>query len=273
MIMHNNIKPYISLLKVRFLNGMQYRAAAIGGIATQFFWGLMLIFIYRAFYGDAASAGGFSYKDLVSFIWLQQAFLAFIFLYDWDAELLEMITTGGISYELCRPVNLYHIWYVKLLSKRLASGIMRFGPVMALGFLMPYPYNLSPPQSPLSFLLFIATLFLGLLLLVALSMIIYISIFKTMSPVGSITAFGIVGEFFAGMTIPIPLMPDWLQRVCFILPFRWTSDLPLRVYSGNIGITEALAGIAVQSLWITALVLTGMLIMKRITHLSVVQGG
>lgn len=267
------MKPYISLLRVRFLNGLQYRAAALGGLATQFFWGIMLVFIYKAFYGDAVSSNGFSYKDLVTFVWLQQAFLSFIFLYDWDSELLDMITTGGISYELCRPVNIYQVWYVKLLSKRLSRGALRFAPVVILGFLLPYPYNLSFPQSPVSFLFFIVTLFLGLFLLVAISMLIYISIFKTMSPIGSIGIFGVVGEFFSGMTIPIPLMPSWLQKICIALPFRWTADLPLRVYSGNIGTAEALTGIAIQLFWIVLLVLVGAFFMKRITRLSVVQGG
>ena len=267
------MKPYFSLLRVRFLNGLQYRAAALGGLATNFFWGIMLVFIYTAFYNGAESSNGFSFKDLITFIWLQQAFISFIFLYDWDAEMLDMITSGGISYELCRPVSIYQVWYVKLFSKRLARGVLRFVPVIILGFVMPHPYNLSLPQSPLSFLLFIITLFMGLVLLVAISMMIYISIFKTMSPIGSVGISGIVGEFFSGMTIPIPLMPDWLQRVCMALPFRWTSDLPLRVYSGNIGTAEAITGIGVQAVWIFILVLVGSLIMKRVTRLSIVQGG
>ena len=267
------MKPYISLLRVRVLNGLQYRAAALGGLATQIFWGLMLIFIYGAFYGGAASSNGFSYKDLVSLIWLQQAFLSFVMLYDWDGEMLDMIMTGGISYELCRTVNIYQIWYVRLLSKRLARGMLRFAPIIILAFLMPYPYNLSLPQSPISFLLFVVALFMGLFLLVAISMLIYISIFKTMSPIGSITMFGLIGEFFSGGTIPIPLMPYWLQNVSMALPFRWTADLPLRVYSGNIGTTDALIGIGMQAIWIIILVTAGALIMKKITRLSVVQGG
>ena len=267
------MKAYISLLRVRFLNGMQYRAAALGGISTQFFWGIMLIFIYGAFYGDADIAGGFLFKDLVTYIWLGQAFLAFQMLYDWDGELLDMITSGGISYELCRPVDLYYVWYIKLLSKRLARGTLRFAPIIIIAFLMPYPYNLSLPQSPVSFVLFIVTLFFGLFLLVAVSMLVYISVFKTMSPTGSVMAFGLIGEFFSGHTIPIPLMPEWLQRICMFLPFRWTVDLPLRVYSGNIGVREAITGVAVQSVWIAALTLTGWLMMKQITRLSAVQGG
>jgi len=265
--------PYISLLRVRFLNGLQYRAAALGGLTTQVFWGLMLIFIFSAFYGDAPASGGFLFSELVTFIWLQQAFLTFIFLYDWDNELLEMITTGGISYELCRPIDIYQVWYVKLLSKRLAGGTLRFSPIILLGFLMPYPFNLSLPQSPLSFLLFLITLFLGLLLLVSILMIIYISIFKTTSPIGSIGILSTVGSFLAGHSIPIPLMPPWLQQVTAFMPFRWTSDLPLRVYSGHIGTEEALVGILMQVFWITVLVSAGTLIMKSVTRLSTVQGG
>ena len=267
------MKPYLSLLRVRFINGLQYRAAAFGGLITQVFWGLMLVFMYRAFYAGAASANGFTYKDLVSFIWLQQAFLSFLFLYDWDMELLEMITTGSISYELCRPVEIYQVWYVKLLSKRLARGVMRFAPVILLGFIMPYPYNLTLPESPASFLLFLITMLLGLLLLVAISMLIYISIFKTTSPIGSIGILSIIGEFFSGMTIPVPLMPGWLQQICYALPFRWTADFPLRVYSGSISIHEALTGVGVQLLWTAALVLAGAAVMKRVTRLSLVQGG
>ena len=233
----------------------------------------MLVFIYTAFYDGAEHANGFLYKDLISFIWLQQAFLSFIFLYDWDSELLEMITTGGISYELCRPVVVYRVWYMKLLSKRLAMGVLRFAPVVLVGFLMPRPYNLSLPDGLISLILFIVTLFMGLILLVAISMLIYISIFKTLSPVGSMGIFCIIGEFFSGMTVPLPLMPDWLQRVCYYLPFRWTSDLPLRAYSGSIGQVEALTGVAVQAAWIILLVSAGSLIMKRVTKLSMVQGG
>ena len=267
------MRRYYSLLRVRFLNGLQYRAAAFGGLATQFAWGIMLIFIYAAFFGDAAYSNGFSFRDLVSYVWLQQAFLMFIFLYDWDAELFDMITTGGISYELCRPINLYQIWYVKLFSKRLAAGLLRFSPILVIGFLMPYPFSLSLPHSPLSFLLFLISLFLGLTLLVSISMMIYISVFKTMHPAGSMLIFGIAGEFFSGMAVPIPLMPEWLQNITAFMPFRWTADLPLRVYSGHIGTEDALFGISMQILWITVLVTVGMLIMKRVTRLSVVQGG
>lgn len=267
------MKPYISTLRVRFLNGLQYRAAALGGLATQFFWGVMAILIYQAFYMSGGQPQTLGFSQLVTYIWLQQAFLALIMLYDWDYELFDMITSGNISYELCRPCNLYGFWYVKLLSRRLSSATLRFSPIIAVAFLLPAPYKLSLPHSPVSFLLFIITMLSGLLLLVAISMIIYISVFKTMSPVGSMAFIGIAGEFFSGMTIPIPLMPEWLQKVCYIMPFRWTADLPLRIYSGNINVNEAVISIGVQFIWIAMLVSAGSMVMQRITRHVVVQGG
>lgn len=266
------MRPYISSLRVRFLSGLQYRAAALGGLATQFFWGIMAIFIYEAFY-SVGQQQMLSFHQLVTYIWLQQAFLALLMLYDWDYELFDMITSGNISYELCRPCSIYWLWYVKLLSKRLAGAALRFSPIILISILLPSEYRLGLPESPLSFILFVITLFLGVLVLVSISMLIYISVFKTMSPVGSMAFVGILGEFFSGMTIPIPLMPAWLQKLCYMLPFRWTADLPLRIYSGNIGIDEAFLSIGVQLFWIGLLAGTGWAVMERISRKVVLQGG
>ncbi len=267
------MRTYLSFFKMRFINGLQYRVAALNGLTTQFFWGIMFIFVCEAFYKSGGTPSTISWKDLVTLIWLQQAFLAFIMLYDWDSELFNMVIQGNISYELCRPVDIYKLWYVKLFSRRLSDATLRFSPIIIIALLLPQQYKLSLPQSIFSFILFLITMFLGLSLLVSISMLIYISVFKTMSPIGSMGLIGVFGEFFSGATIPVPLMPIWLQKVCYMMPFRWYSDFPLRVYSGNIPLNEALVGVFIQIFWIIILVSMGSILMKRFTRLSLVQGG
>jgi ABC-2 type transport system permease protein len=93
---------------------------------------------------------------------------------------------------------------------------------------------MSLPPDSITFLIFFISLILGLLVVVAISMLIYISVFITMSPTGSMLMICIVGEFFAGLVIPIPLMPIWLQKIVYVLPFRLTCDLPFRIYSRHI---------------------------------------
>lgn len=267
------MSAYISVLRLRLLNGMQYRTAALAGVATQFFWGFMYIMIFEAFYEHALQTPPMSLKELITYLWLQQAFLAFIMLWFRDNELFDLITTGNIAYELCRPCGIYGFWYAKLLAQRLSSAFLRSFPILIVAFLLPQPYRMTLPANLTTFLLFISSIILGLLLLVAISMFIYISVFITMSPVGSLLMFSVIGEFFAGLTIPIPLMPTWMQNIAYMLPFRFTADFPFRVYSGHIPQDEALIGILFQLAWLVVLVLLGRLAFQKALQRVVVQGG
>ena len=178
---------------------MQYRAAALAGVATQFFWGFMYIMIFEAFYQHSPITPPISLKELITYIWLQQSFLAFIMLWFRDNELFGLITSGNIAYELCRPCEIYGFWYAKLLARRLSSALLRCFPILVVAFFMPEPYRMTLPPNLATGMLFLLALTFGLFLLVAISMFIYISVFITMSPVGSLLVFGVIGEFFPGI--------------------------------------------------------------------------
>jgi ABC-2 type transport system permease protein len=264
---------YYSVLKLRLLNGLQYRSAALAGVATQFFWGFMYIMIFEAFYEHALHDPPMTLKEVIIYIWLQQSFLAFIMLWFRDNELFELITSGNIAYELCRPCDLYGFWYSKLLAQRLSSALLRCFPIILVAFLMPEPYRMILPPDWATGLLFLLSLLLGLLLLVTISLFIYISVFITMSPVGSLLVFGVIGEFLSGLIIPIPLMPEWLQKIVYLFPFRLTADFPFRVYSGHIPQDEAMLGILQQCIWLLVLIWLGKLAMNKVLNRVVVQGG
>lgn len=267
------MNAYLSVWKLRFITGLQYRAAALAGMATQLFFGFIFIMIYIAFYSQSTVQPPISLKELVAFVWLQQIFLSFVMLWFRDNEIFQLITSGNIAYELCRPCSIYPFWYSKLIAQRLSSAILRCFPILIVAFLLPEPYRLTLPPSPLTLALFLVTLLLGLLVLVSISMFIYISVFWTMSPTGSILMIAIAGEFFAGMVIPVPLMPQWLQNITYALPFRWTADFPFRVYSGQIPQAEAMWGILVQLIWLVVLVSAGRWCLNRALRQVVVQGG
>jgi ABC-2 type transport system permease protein len=267
------MNAYLSVWKLRFITGLQYRAAALAGMATQFFFGLIFIMVYVSFYNHSSARPPLSLKDIVSYIWLQQAFLGFVALWFRDQDIFQLIIGGNISYELCRPCGIYQFWYAKLLATRLSSVALRCLPIFLVVFLLPQPFRMGLPPSLITFVLFLVSLLLGLLVTVAISMLIYISVFWTMSPAGSILMIAVVGEFFAGMVIPVPLMPIWLQKIVYLLPFRWTMDFPFRVYSGQIPALEACWGIPVQFLWLSVLIVVGRWCLNRALWQVVVQGG
>lgn len=266
------MKTYFSVFRLRMLNGLQYRVAALAGLATQFFWGFMYIMIYEAFYLHSINTP-IDFDQLVTYVWLQQAFLALVALWLRDPELFQLIISGNIAYELCRPSDTYRFWYAKLLGQRLSSALLRCIPIILIASFLPKPYRIEMPPDMFTFILFLVTLILGLFVIVAISMLIYISVFVTLNPTGSILLFGVIGEFLAGLIIPIPFMPPWLQKIAYVLPFRYTADLPFRVYSGNIPVQEAFQGIGIQLIWLILLFILGQYTMNKALRRVVVQGG
>ena len=76
----------------------------------------------------------------------------------------------------------------------------------------------------------------------------------------------------AGMVIPLPLFPDWLQPCSIGNRFGGLS-MPFRIYSGNIPPTVALLEIVSQGIWVGCLVWLGRVLLARGTRKLVVQGG
>ena len=93
---------YLSYFKLRFQAALQYRAAALAGIATQIFFGLVFIMVYLAFYESNASSP-MEESSLVSYLWLNQAFFSLIYMMYKDREIFDLIKNGNIAYELVRP--------------------------------------------------------------------------------------------------------------------------------------------------------------------------
>ena len=89
---------YLSLFRVRFLHGLQYRAAAYAGVATQFAWGFMEILMFSAFYKANSAAFPMSFQALSSYIWLQQALLALFMMWFLDEDIFASIRDGHVAY-------------------------------------------------------------------------------------------------------------------------------------------------------------------------------
>jgi ABC-2 type transport system permease protein len=271
-------KPYLGIFKIRFIAGMQYRAAAWAGVATQFFWGAMQLLIFHAFYqssflNNPGAAAPMSFSQLADYIWMRQAFLALVMLWSMDNELLNNISSGNVAYELARPLSLYAFWFARILAFRISRTLLRCFPIFIVAFLLPGSWGFHLPESGLTLALFLPSLILSALLSTALSMVICLLTFITLSPVGSRLIMGAAAEFLMGAIIPIPFMPPLWQRITSFLPFRYTADFPFRVYSGNISGQEALFGLAIQVFWILALVFLGILGFRACLKRLVIQGG
>ena len=53
----------------------------------------------------------------------------------------------------------------------------------------------------------------------------------------------------SGRLVPLTLMPDWVQAIAWVLPFRWTFYFPIEALVGDLSNAELLGGLAMQLLW------------------------
>lgn len=267
------MNKYMAIIRIRFTNSLQYRAAALAGIATQFAWGLMELLAFSAFYRANPAAFPMELSQTVSYIWLQQAFLALFMVWFFEGEIFASITSGSIAYELSRPMDLYSRWFCQSVANRLARALLRCLPILIVAFLVPQPFRLSLPESVGQFMLFLLSVVLSLCVVIAFSMLVYISTFYTLSPMGVRIISAVLADFMAGGIIPLPFFPPVFRAVAELTPFGSMQNMPLRIYSGNIAGIDAVQGIALQLFWLFTLVLIGRLIMKNALNRVIVQGG
>ena len=265
------MKKYISFFKLRFNMALQYRTSAIAGMLTQFFWGIMQILIYMAFYKNGAGTG-MALEQLISYIWLRQAFYSLIN-HVTDVDIKSSIENGNVAFELIKPINLYWIWFSKTISSRMAACLLKCIPVILIASILPGNINLNGPANLGTLVLFAIILFVGMFIMTSIINLFYISIFYTTTSKGTTSIFYALLEFFGGGFIPIALMPKAWQTICYLFPISLATDLPFRIYTGNINILEGIRFMGVQFAWLCILITLGNILLKKILKNVVIQGG
>ncbi|MBQ1256884.1 MAG: ABC transporter permease [Clostridia bacterium] len=267
------MKPYFTFFRMRLIHSLQYRTAALAGVATQFFWGFMEIQLYRAFYAEHANAFPMPLEALVSYIWLRQAFLMLFNTWTFEGELFQSILNGNVAYELCRPADLYFMWFARTAAVRISKTLLRFWPILLVAFLLPAPIGMSLPPDAGAFLLFLLSSALTLGVTVAFTLIVYFSCFYTVSADGIRAVLTPLSELLTGGLLPVPFMPAFFQTLIRFSPFGAMMNTPLRIYSGHISGTDALEAILLQVFWLICMTLCGMLLQRRGMKKLCVQGG
>lgn len=266
------MRGLISLFKLRFMLNLQYRAAALAGVFTQIFFGLVMVMIYDAFFEQATATMPMTLGQTITYIWLGQGLLALI-PWNGDREVQGLIRNGDVAYELVRPMALYDYWYFKIMAQRIAPTLLRSIPLfLFVNLLMPDIYKMVGPATGLHFLMFVIVVVGSIFLSCALSNIITITTLFAIGD-GMDRLFPAIVMFFSGLVIPLSFFPDWLQPVLRILPFSGLMDTPYKLYLGLYDTSAVGAALLHQLVWTVLLVLLGKLMILKASHRIVVQGG
>lgn len=264
------MRAFLALARTALRQQMQYRAAALAGVATQLAFGFLLASVYQAFYAGGAGEADLTLAQAVSYVWLSQGtyrMMPWSGLRDIDA----MMRDGRIAFELARPRALFSMWYGRALSLRTSPLLINLPLLLVISLLLPgdFRLRLALPMLPLGAL----SLLLGMLNSAAVTTLLTGTYFWTISGQGINRIAPMIGSFLAGNIIPLGLLPAALRQALRLLPFAAMLDAPLRILVGAADIRAALQAMALQILWLAALLALGRAVVQAGARKCMVQGG
>lgn len=263
------MKAYAAILSARFRTLVQYRAAALAGLVTQVFWGLIRIAAFSAFFASTTKTQPLSFEEIVTYTWLGQCTLRLL-PFGPDGDVRNLIRTGGVAYELVRPLDLYGLWYMRALAQMAAPALLRGIPMAVIAGAF---FSMSAPASPEAALLWALSIACSVLLSAAITVLLSISLLWTIAGDGVSRMTIFTAWSFSGIVLPVQFFSEWMQPLINFLPFRGIIDTPSRLYMGQLSGEQALLAIGHQLAWIVVLAAAGKLILAGSTRRIVVQGG
>lgn len=260
---------FVALAARSFQRHLAYRAAAIAGLLTNFFFGLVRIAILLALYGQRQEVAGMDVADVVTYSALTQAIIAYISLFGWY-NLMETVYSGDVATDLLKPLNYYTFWLARDAGRAGAALLLR-GILLMLAYAlfleMSYPASGWP--------------WLALLLSAALSWLIAFSWFFMVNLAAFWTPYArgicrlgfVLAWLLSGFLMPLRFLPEWLVRAAYLTPFPHLVNTVVEIYLGLLRGPKLVSALLFQALWAMLLIAVGQIMLKFAVRRLVILGG
>jgi ABC-2 type transport system permease protein len=249
-----------------------YRVATAAGVFTNTVFGFIMAYTYIALWDQKPGLGGYDLSEALTYVWLGQALLmtAAMMGGGFQEELIARIRTGDVAIDLYRPADL-QLWWLAADLGRAAFHLLGRGIIpMLLGALA---FDLVVPVDPLTWLAFLLSVALGVVVSFALRYLVVLTTFWLMDGSGVTQIASLTTLFFSGMVLPLTVFPGRLGEVARVLPWSSLLQVPADVYLGTYAGRGLLEAYAFQAGWAVALLGAGRALQSVATRRVVVQGG
>ena len=261
---------YLAFARKSFQKRMQYRVANLAGLTTNFFFLLVHIFVYTAFYAASTDPQPLDLNEIITYFVLCQ--VSFMLMPFWGAgsEVTSAVKDGSVALQLTKPVDFQVYWFTDECGRACYYLLMRGLPTFLISLLF---FQVAIPQQPAVLMAFAVSMTFSIFLSAAITITIFSSAFWTLDTTGISGMSYSVITLFSGMLVPIALWPEWLAHIARWLPFEGLIDVPFSIYLGKITGISVWVAIAKQMAWSLFFVGFGRLLLNRGFSRLVIQGG
>jgi ABC-2 type transport system permease protein len=263
---------YAAVVLRGFRRYATYRTATAAGVFTNTVFGFIITYSYLALWDQRPHLGGYSEAQALTYVWVGQALLQTMALMGggFEDELMERIRSGDIAVDLYRPADLQAWWLSADLGRAgfhlLGRGVLP----MVCGALA---FDLALPARPVTWLLFLVSVTLGVVVSFAVRFLVALSAFWLLDGAGVSQVVFLAGLFFSGLLLPLTVLPGGLGAVARAMPWAAMLQVPADILLERHRGTGALLALAFQAGWAAALLLLGRALQAVAARRVVVQGG
>ncbi|MBT3239406.1 MAG: ABC transporter permease [Chloroflexi bacterium] len=263
------MRLFIEIAMRAFRLQMSYRAAAIAGLLTNFFFGILRAVVLIALYDGREEMLGLSLQAAITYTAITQAVIGYLSAFSWY-DVANTVYSGEIGSDLLKPINFYSYWMARDFGRAMAALLTRGLPIMVAYEIF---IDISFPNFLLNWGLLILTVLLSWVVSFSWRFIVNLPSFWIPNAFGIGRFFFMAALFFSGFLMPLRFFPDWVVKLAYLTPFPHTVNTVVEIYLGVLSPVEIWLAFAWQVGWIVALILVGQWILKLGLRRLVILGG
>jgi ABC-2 type transport system permease protein len=263
---------YVAVAISSFRRYSTYTAATLAGIFTNSVFGVIISFSYIAVWHQNPTAGGYDVTDALTYCWLAQAMIMTVAVWNGGTtdDVAERIRTGDVAIDLYRPVSFLGWFLAGDLGRATYHLLTRGIAPTIVGALL---FDLRFPTSPVTYLAFLVSVALGVVVSFGIRMLVATSAFWLLDQTGLLALSAVFAMFFSGLVVPLVLFPEPLRSIALALPWSAFVQVPIDIWLGQREGWDVLAGLGFQAVWGAVLLLACAGLLRLAERKVVVQGG
>lgn len=254
-----NTKKYWAVVDTFWQRALTYRFTVISYRIGEIIELVTLILLWSAIYERVPNIGGFSFKEMVTYLLTGNLFRVMVrnFL---PSVIDKDIKDGKLSLFLVKPMTYFQFILVKEIGRISVATIMSIisQVIVVLLFSNLFIVNFEI----LHILVILAMLILAFLTELLLAYLIGLVAFWTDESEGLYYSVDSLKKLLSGSYFPLSLLPGAFLNISLLSPFAYSFYVPTQVYLNKLNLFIGLKGLIVQAVWIAILYLIIQIVWK-----------
>jgi ABC-2 type transport system permease protein len=251
------LRTYAAILKTALGERLVYRGDFALGTLMRFLPIVTQVFLWFAVFDaignaegeEAATIGGFGFREIVAYYLLTMIARAFSSMPGLASGIAREIREGEIKRYLIQPVDLIGLLLLTRIAHKLAFYAVAIVP-FALVFFLCRDYFVDGWPPPYRMTAFIGSLMMGFMIGYFLEAAIGMIGFWFLEVSSLLFVYMLFSFFLSGHMFPLSLLPDSIEAIVTFLPLKYLAYFPAAVFLGKIPDEDLPMEMAIEAAWL-----------------------